>query len=1084
MKKAIFLILILMMTTCLYLHNNDKEISTFATTSYTEPSTEFRAAWVSYYTGDVSYRSMEDYKKQINQILDNLEYYNMNAMIFHVRANHDAWYNSKINKTNSQLANVNFDEFDPLEYVITEAHKRGIEFHAWLNPYRIGSTYKTVESVANDFREYPNNPASNAENVLIGNPLQILNPAIPEVRSFIIDTCLELAQNYDIDAIHFDDYFYANGIDDSKAVAKYNTKNLSLSDFRREQVDTFIHDLKTALDQFNKDNKRFIQLGISPTGVYKNASSITEANTPLSEYRYNANGDLIYPTGATMGCQMHYESYLFCDTLKWVNNEWINYILPQTYWSTTHQSAPYEKLINWWNMAVKNKNVNLYSGMGIYMWTIQSGESLKQLTISSNLENVLGTSIYSYAQINKSITTPTSDERRQMNNIKDKAWSHLTILPEIAGMEKVKLGVVKNLSINNDCITWDKLEGAKFYIIYASKYGLNYQNDEIVDVIGGSDEILRWNHQIDPEYTYDVIPLSYSNTIGASRKTIATENESTIKISITLENGKIFSNQKAYSFLPQTNGIVKIDETTISNHNLDYYWDSSNQDVASIDEDGKILTKNNGTTEISIINKNDETKRAYFYLNVCQNEQLNETYIVKFVNEDGTLLKEEIVKYGSNATPPVNPTKESNEKYQYQFIGWDILFSNVTNNLTIHAVFESIIQKYIVTFVNADGEVFATSEVPYGLYAIPPVDEPTLPSDKSYKYRFKEWENIDQEITCNTIIKAIYNKYDQLYRLDYNTNGGDLIMSDVYYHYEEVYYLPFPEKENVKFAGWYFDEEFTMPCKMPFKLEENTTVYAKWYNKLEVIYHHYDTTIYQVVNVHEQGMVDKLSGPFREGYQFIGWKEADKDELFDFNLPICKSTDLYPVYMKDREQFKVTFHNDDESIYLEIEILEGELVLKVADLKKEGYLFKGWKKIDSEELFDFNTIINESIDLYPVFIKEDVYYNVNYCNEDSTIYQIVTVKENEKTIPIQALEKEGYVFKGWKQDSSSELFDFNLPISKNVDLYPVYEKIDLLTPQPVIPPKKNCKNKNMQIILLAITSLSIVVATLKFKKKN
>ena len=159
----------------------------------------------------------------------------MNAMIFHIRANHDAWYNSKINKINSQLIGVDFDVFDPLEYVITEAHKRGIEFHAWLNPYRIGSTYGSKQEVADAYSAYPNNPASNENNVLIGSPLQILDPGIPEVREFIIDTCLEIVENYDVDAIHFDDYFYADGIDDSETRAKYNTCLLYTSPSPRDR---------------------------------------------------------------------------------------------------------------------------------------------------------------------------------------------------------------------------------------------------------------------------------------------------------------------------------------------------------------------------------------------------------------------------------------------------------------------------------------------------------------------------------------------------------------------------------------------------------------------------------------------------------------------------------------------------------------------------------------------------------------------------------------------------------------------------------------------------------------------------------
>ncbi|MFR7880233.1 MAG: family 10 glycosylhydrolase [Christensenellales bacterium] len=101
---------------------------------------------------------------------------------------------------------------------------------------------------------------------------------------------------------------------------------------------------------------------------------------------------------------MHYESYLYCDTLKWVNNEWINYILPQTYWAQNHSLAPYEKLINWWNQAVSKKNVNLYAGMGIYMWLNNANEAYEQLVINDALENVQGTSIYSYNRLLQHIT--------------------------------------------------------------------------------------------------------------------------------------------------------------------------------------------------------------------------------------------------------------------------------------------------------------------------------------------------------------------------------------------------------------------------------------------------------------------------------------------------------------------------------------------------------------------------------------------------------------------------------------------------------------------------------------------------------
>ena len=272
--KKIYTLLIIFTLTFVSFFCKFSVKATNDSSNLTNPSTEFRAAWVSYYTGDISYKNEKDYKNQIDQILDTMEYYNMNAMIFHIRANHDAWYNSKINKVNRQLSNVDFSKFDPLEYVITEAHKRGIEFHAWMNPYRIGSTYASVEDVASAYSDYPNNPASKKENVLMGSTLQILNPGIPEVRDFIVDTCMEVVNNYDVDAIHFDDYFYASGINDASTIAKYNTEGLSTSDFRRKQVDLFIKDLKDNLDQFNKKNNKFVQLGISLTGCQSSCTKL------------------------------------------------------------------------------------------------------------------------------------------------------------------------------------------------------------------------------------------------------------------------------------------------------------------------------------------------------------------------------------------------------------------------------------------------------------------------------------------------------------------------------------------------------------------------------------------------------------------------------------------------------------------------------------------------------------------------------------------------------------------------------------------------------------------------------------------
>ncbi len=898
MKKTLIIISTFITTILLMFCFSNTSFKIKASTTYNEPSTDFRAAWVSYYTGDVSYKNEQDYKNQINTILDNLEYYNMNALIFHIRANHDAWYNSKINRINSQLANVNFSEFDPLEYVITEAHKRGIEFHAWLNPYRIGAVYESVEEVTSAFSKYPNNPASQKENVLIGSPLQILNPAVPEVRQFIIDTCMEIVENYDVDAIHFDDYFYANGIDDSASVAKYNTNNLPISDFRRLQVDTFIHDLKQNLDTFNRKNNRFVQLGISPTGVYKNANSSTEAKTPLENYKYNENGDLIYPIGATTGCQMHYQSYLYCDTLKWVNNGWINYILPQTYWSTTHSSAPFERLINWWNMAVKNKDVNLYAGMGIYMWTSQTGEALKQLQITSNLANVSGTSLYSYRQIATSILSPTGNEAKQMNDIKKYAWKNKAILPEIAGMDKVKLGSVKNLSINQNKVSWDKLEGAKFYLIYASKDIITYHNDEIVAIVGGNDELLSWTNPNEGNYNYDVVPMSYTNTLGEPSTKAVEEITSTIQAQILIDNTTKLDIANAYNLPNGRNAQIILEETASFHQPIDYNWSSSNEKIARVDENGMITSVSNGTTLIKGTLKTDESVYAQFYINVFEGNQNEEEYIVTFVDSEGKVIKKETVKYGSDATPPIDVAKEPTQKYTFTFEGFDKSYINITSSIVIKPVYKSTLRLYTVQFMNGDNTIYETKYVPYGSRVEAPIENPTMADTVEYRYRFVKWENLDQEIISDTTILAVYNQIEQYYVLTFDTNGGNNIVSTGYYYYENINSLPTPTKENARFGGWYLDSEFTMPCKTPFKLEKRTTIYAKWNSKVQVNFYDINNNLYKTVEAYTNDLLPYEEMPVGENNQLIGWKKSGETENFDFNQPLTESIDLYPVISK------------------------------------------------------------------------------------------------------------------------------------------------------------------------------------------
>lgn len=492
---------------------------------------EFRAVWVSALTSDISgYTTEAAYKKQMIDVIENMEAYNLNVMIFHVRMMNDAFYKSKYNSWSSYY-NTNPD-CDMLPWLIEECHKRGIEFHAWMNPYRVTTNVaQSLEECAAKFKSA--NAASKASNLLKASSCIILNPGEPEVRDFLVDTCMELVQNYDIDAIHFDDYFYAAGIDDSATVAKYNTEKLSIDAFRRKQVDLFIEDLHNQLTDFNNQTGRRVQLGIAPTGVYRNGSGIVT---------YDNNGNAM-TNGSKTSAYAHYGSPLYADTVKWINNGWIDYMLPQTYWAITNSAGPYCDLVKWWNDVCAYKKTNLYSSLGLYMsigggnasWGYNKKEGYQQIMFANSLEHVRGCSIYNYLSMASSLNGDS-----MMQGVKN-IWNKAIYLPEIRTVDQIIPGKVTGLSIEKtnygNKLSFDSVDKAKFYVIYRSDKELTYNENEIIDVIGGTSELIEYTDNItsDKVYNYGVKVQSHSLTLGEG-VSVSTEN---IKQGSNMSLGKI-----------------------------------------------------------------------------------------------------------------------------------------------------------------------------------------------------------------------------------------------------------------------------------------------------------------------------------------------------------------------------------------------------------------------------------------------------------------------------------------------------------------------------------------------------------------
>lgn len=267
----------------------------------------------------------------------------LNAVMLQVRPTADALWPSSYEPWSQYLTGVQGRNpgWDPLGTAVTEAHARGLELHAWFNPYRIANHTDPTRLVANHpAREHP------GWVVPYGGKLYY-NPGLPQVRAFVQDAMLDALRKYAIDAVHWDDYFYPYPVagqvfDDDAAYAAYGAGFPDRAAWRRDNIDRLVLETAARIKQI-RPTARF---GISPFGVWRNA-----ATDPLGS-----------PTQAGV------ETYddLHADTRKWVREHWIDYICPQLYWNIGLAAADYAKLVPWWAKTAEGSGVGLYVGEALY----------------------------------------------------------------------------------------------------------------------------------------------------------------------------------------------------------------------------------------------------------------------------------------------------------------------------------------------------------------------------------------------------------------------------------------------------------------------------------------------------------------------------------------------------------------------------------------------------------------------------------------------------------------------------------------------------------------------------------------------
>ncbi|NAS11417.1 family 10 glycosylhydrolase [Flavobacteriaceae bacterium R33] len=347
------------------------------------PKTEFRGVWIATVVNiDWPARGTDSWEKQKKDYLNLLKFYkdlNFNTVIVQIRTAGDALYPSDLAPWSRFLTGKEGEapaaDEDPLKWMIARAHEYGFEFHAWLNPYRATFDLKT-EVLAQD-HDYFLHP----DWMIKYGKKYYYNPGLPEVRQKLVEVIAEVTARYDIDAIHFDDYFYpyriqGENFDDQQSFEAYADPNQDLEDWRRSNVDSLIAQAHRSI----KSHKPWVQFGISPFGVWKNNST-------------DPNGS------DTRAGQTTFED-LYADPLVWMEKGWIDYLIPQLYWSMDLEVASHRKLVNWWSAKVKH--TNLYIGNGAYKIRNNSDKAWKrkkelpkQLEFARSLPEVQGNAFFS-----------------------------------------------------------------------------------------------------------------------------------------------------------------------------------------------------------------------------------------------------------------------------------------------------------------------------------------------------------------------------------------------------------------------------------------------------------------------------------------------------------------------------------------------------------------------------------------------------------------------------------------------------------------------------------------------------------------
>jgi uncharacterized lipoprotein YddW (UPF0748 family) len=413
-----------------------------------QPKYEFRAAWIAT-VSNIDWPSPGNFdpasqKAEFIVLLDKLRNNGLNAVVVQVRPASDAFYPSQYEPWSEWLTGKQgrppSPYYDPLRFMIDETHKRGMEFHAWCNPYRAEfSIGRSSISPTHITRIHP-------EWFLAYGGKRYFDPGNKEAQLYVTSVIRDIVRRYDIDAIHLDDYFYPYRIaglefPDTRNFYKYGN-GMSLADWRRSNVDSIIHLIGRAI----REENRYCKFGVSPFGVWRNKSQDAEGSN-------------------TRGGLTNYDD-LYADILLWLKKGWIDYVTPQLYWEMRHRLVGFETLAEWWSRFSYGRH--LYIGHGVYRVYDQPGVSWRnpnelpgQINIVREYPSIQGSVFYSSRPF---LRNPNGWNDSLRNNY----YRYPAIVPPMNWIDSIPPeppGIIRSDKGTWDLSAWHE-SGIRYFIVY------------------------------------------------------------------------------------------------------------------------------------------------------------------------------------------------------------------------------------------------------------------------------------------------------------------------------------------------------------------------------------------------------------------------------------------------------------------------------------------------------------------------------------------------------------------------------------------------------------------------------------------